>query len=88
MVWADDYSEFVIELTTNFSPHDPVGDPEHQFNNLSMKDNSCINKYTIKFNHLTTQVHGCREGALHHIFYHGQPDHIKDKIAHDIDTCY
>ncbi|KAG6327581.1 hypothetical protein ID866_11508 [Astraeus odoratus] len=22
--WANDYSEFVIELTTNFSPHDPV----------------------------------------------------------------
>ncbi|KAG6328924.1 hypothetical protein ID866_10166 [Astraeus odoratus] len=22
--WADDYSEFVIELTTNFGPHDPV----------------------------------------------------------------
>ncbi|KAG6327828.1 hypothetical protein ID866_11261, partial [Astraeus odoratus] len=23
--WANDYSEFIIELTTNFSPHDPVG---------------------------------------------------------------
>ncbi|KAG6327676.1 hypothetical protein ID866_11413 [Astraeus odoratus] len=33
--WADDYSEFVIELTTNFSPHDPVGNAEHQLNNLS-----------------------------------------------------
>ncbi|KAG6327191.1 hypothetical protein ID866_11898 [Astraeus odoratus] len=32
--WADDYSEFVIELTTNFGPHNPVGDAEHQLDNL------------------------------------------------------
>ncbi|KAG6327303.1 hypothetical protein ID866_11786 [Astraeus odoratus] len=80
--WANDYSEFVIELTTNFSPHDPVGDAEHQLNNLSMKDGSQINKYIIEFNHLTTQVHGYGEGALHHMFYNGLPDHIKDEIAH------
>ncbi|KAG6327684.1 hypothetical protein ID866_11405 [Astraeus odoratus] len=43
--WANDYSEFVIELTTNFGPHDPVGDAEHQLNNLLMKDSSHINKY-------------------------------------------
>ncbi|KAG6327404.1 hypothetical protein ID866_11685 [Astraeus odoratus] len=41
--WADDYSEFVIKLTTNFGPHDPVGDAEHQLDNLLMKDSSCIN---------------------------------------------
>ncbi|KAG6326266.1 hypothetical protein ID866_12823 [Astraeus odoratus] len=38
--WADDYSEFVIELTTNFGPHDPVSDAKHQLNNLLMKDGS------------------------------------------------
>ncbi|KAG6326272.1 hypothetical protein ID866_12817 [Astraeus odoratus] len=38
--WADDYSEFVIKLTTNFGPHDPVSDAKHQLNNLSMKDSS------------------------------------------------
>ncbi|KAG6329133.1 hypothetical protein ID866_9956 [Astraeus odoratus] len=43
--WADDYSEFVIELTTNFGPHDPISNAEHQLDNLSMKDGSCINKY-------------------------------------------
>ncbi|KAG6326698.1 hypothetical protein ID866_12391 [Astraeus odoratus] len=79
--WADDYSEFIIELTTNFSPHDPVSDAKHQLNNLLMKDSSCINKYIIKFNHLTTQVCGYREGALHHIFYNRLPDHIKDEIT-------
>ncbi|KAG6326988.1 hypothetical protein ID866_12101, partial [Astraeus odoratus] len=86
--WANDYSEFVIELTTNFGPHDPVGNAEHQLDNLSMKDSSQINKYIVEFNHLTTQVHGYREGALCHIFYNGLPDHIKDKIAHGINTHY
>ncbi|KAG6326783.1 hypothetical protein ID866_12306 [Astraeus odoratus] len=38
--WANDYSEFVIELTTNFSPHNPVSDAKHQLDNLSMKDSS------------------------------------------------
>ncbi|KAG6328358.1 hypothetical protein ID866_10731 [Astraeus odoratus] len=91
--WTDDYLEFVIKLTTNFSPHDPVGDAEHQLDNLSMKDGSHINKYIVEFNHLTTQVCGYREGALHHIFYNGLLDCIKDKIAcigkppHLIDLC-
>ncbi|KAG6326494.1 hypothetical protein ID866_12595, partial [Astraeus odoratus] len=91
--WANDYSEFVIKLTTNFGPHDPVGDAEHQLNNLSMKDGSHINKYIVEFNHLTTQVHGYREGALCHMFYNGLPDHIKDEIAcigkppHLVDLC-
>ncbi|KAG6327382.1 hypothetical protein ID866_11707 [Astraeus odoratus] len=43
--WANNYSEFIIELTTNFSPHDPVSNAEHQLDNLSMKDGSRINKY-------------------------------------------
>ncbi|KAG6326655.1 hypothetical protein ID866_12434, partial [Astraeus odoratus] len=80
--WANDYSEFVIELTTNFGPHDPVGDAEHQLDNLLMKDGSCINKYIVEFNCLATQVHGYGEGALHHMFYNGLPDRIKDKITH------
>ncbi|KAG6329105.1 hypothetical protein ID866_9984 [Astraeus odoratus] len=80
--WADDYSEFVIKITTtNFSPHNPVSDADHQLDNLLMKDSSHINKYIVKFNCLATQVHGYREGALCHMFYNGLPDHIKDKIA-------
>ncbi|KAG6330912.1 hypothetical protein ID866_8179 [Astraeus odoratus] len=80
--WVNDYSKFVIKLTTNFGPHDPVGDAKHQCDNLSMKDGSCINKYIVEFNCLATQVHGYGEGALCHMFYNGLTDHIKDKIAH------
>ncbi|KAG6327309.1 hypothetical protein ID866_11780 [Astraeus odoratus] len=80
--WANNYSEFVIELTTNLGPHDPISDAEHQLDNLLMKDSSQINKYIIKFNHLATQVCGYGEGALCHMFYNGLPDHIKDEIAH------
>ncbi|KAG6325718.1 hypothetical protein ID866_13371 [Astraeus odoratus] len=36
--WADNYSEFVIKLTTNFGPHNPVSDAKHQLDNLLMKD--------------------------------------------------
>ncbi|KAG6326334.1 hypothetical protein ID866_12755, partial [Astraeus odoratus] len=79
--WANNYSEFVIELTTNFGPHNPVGDAEHQLDNLLMKDGNHINKYIVKFNHLTTQVCGYGEGALHHMFYNRLPDCIKDEIA-------
>ncbi|KAG6326296.1 hypothetical protein ID866_12793, partial [Astraeus odoratus] len=86
--WADDYSEFVIELTTNFSPHDPVGNAEHQLDNLSMKDGSHINKYIVEFNCLATQVRGYGEGALRHIFYNGLPDCIKDEITCGIDVHY
>ncbi|KAG6327645.1 hypothetical protein ID866_11444 [Astraeus odoratus] len=80
--WANDYSEFVIELTTNFGPHNPVSNAEHQLDNLLMKDGSRINKYIVKFNCLTTQVRGYGEGALHHMFYNRLPDCIKDEIAH------
>ncbi|KAG6327952.1 hypothetical protein ID866_11137 [Astraeus odoratus] len=80
--WVDNYSKFVIELTTNFGPHDPVGNAEHKLDNLLMKDSSCINKYIIKFNCLATQVCGYGEGVLCHMFYNGLPDCIKDEITH------
>ncbi|KAG6327753.1 hypothetical protein ID866_11336, partial [Astraeus odoratus] len=47
-----------------------------------MKDGSQINKYIVEFNCLATQVHGYREGALHHMFYNRLLDRIKDKVAH------
>ncbi|KAG6325965.1 hypothetical protein ID866_13125 [Astraeus odoratus] len=47
-----------------------------------MKENQCINKYVVKFNWLVSQVRGYGNGALHHQFYSGLPDCIKDEICH------
>jgi len=80
-LWMDNYTQFVSELKSNFSPHDPIGDAEHQLDNLSMKEGQKINKYMVEFNRLTGQVRSYGDGALHHIFYSGLPDHIKDEIS-------
>ena len=100
---ADDFKEFILELQTNFGPHDPVEDAEHQLNHLSMKDGQRINKYVMEFNRIAVQIRGYREGALWHHFYNGLPDHIKDEVsrirkpstlfdlrhlAQAIDVCY
>jgi len=37
-IWMDDFKEFILELQTNFSPHDPVRNVEHQLDHLSMKN--------------------------------------------------
>ena len=80
-IWMDSYHQFVSELKSNFSPHDPVGDAEHQLDNLSMKEGQKINKYVVEFNRLARQVRGYGNGALCHIFYSGLPDRIKDEIS-------
>ena len=38
LIWMDSYHQFISELKSNFSPDDPVGDAEHQLDNLSMKE--------------------------------------------------
>jgi hypothetical protein len=80
-LWMDDYSEFVLELRTNFSPYDPVSDAEHQLRNLFMSDSEHMNKYMVDFNRLACQVRGYGDGALRSIFYNGLPDRIKDDIS-------
>ena len=86
-IWMDSYHQFVSELKSNFGLHDPVGDTEHQLDNLSMKEGQKINKYVIEFNRLAGQVHSYDDGALHHIFYSGLPDRIKDEISHVGKPC-
>ena len=81
-IWMDNYHQFVSELKSNFGLHDPVGETEHQLDNLSMKEGRKINKYVVEFNCLAGQVHGYGDGTLRHIFYHGLPNHIKDEISH------
>ena len=86
-IWMNSYHQFVSELKSNFSPHDPVGDAEHQLDNLSMKEGQKMNKYTMEFNRLARQVCGYGNGALCHIFYSGLPNHIKDEISHIRKPC-
>ena len=81
-IWMDNYHQFISKLKSNFGPHDPVRDMEHQLDNLSMKEGQKINKYVVEFNHLTGQVCGYGDGALRHIFYSSLPDCIKDEISH------
>jgi hypothetical protein len=56
--WMDDYSAFMLELQTNFGPHDPVRDAEMQLEQLYMRDGNCINKYIVEFQCLASQVRG------------------------------
>ncbi|KIO15013.1 hypothetical protein M404DRAFT_78252, partial [Pisolithus tinctorius Marx 270] len=79
--WMDSWKEFVIELQTTFGPHDLVADAESQLDHLQMKDNHQVNKYVVEFNRLASQVRGYGDGALHHFFYTGLPDRIKDEVC-------
>jgi len=101
--WMDDYSEFILELQTNFGPHDPSGDAEMQLEQLNMREGQHINKYVVEFQRLASQVRGWGDGALRHQFYNRLPARIKDEIsrmgkpatlsefktlAQTIDACY
>ncbi|KAG6325722.1 hypothetical protein ID866_13367, partial [Astraeus odoratus] len=81
-LWMDDWKEFVIELQTTFGPHNPVADAKHELDHLQMKESQCINKYVVEFNHIASQLQGYGDGALHHHFYTGLPNCIKDEICH------
>ncbi|KAG6327249.1 hypothetical protein ID866_11840 [Astraeus odoratus] len=80
-LWMDNWKEFIIELQTTFGPHDPVTDAKHELDHLQMKENQHINKYVVEFNCIASQLQGYGDGALHHHFYTGLPDHIKDEIC-------
>ncbi|KIO00523.1 hypothetical protein M404DRAFT_29439 [Pisolithus tinctorius Marx 270] len=90
-LWMDSWREFVLELQTTFGPHDLVADTESQLDHLHMKENQCTNKYIVDFNWLASQVQGYGDGVLHHHFYSGLPDWIKDELHHlaqETDVCY
>ena len=80
-LWMDNWREFRTELSGQFGPHDPVGDAEHQLDNLRMKETHRIVRYFVKFNRLGSQLRGYGEAALRHKFYTGLPDRIKDEIC-------
>jgi hypothetical protein len=78
----DDYSEFMLELQTNFGPHDPSRDAEMQLEQLNMCKGQCINKYVVEFQRFASQVCRWGDGALCRQFYNRLPACMKDKISH------
>jgi len=82
LIWMTNWEEFIIELQTTFGPHVPVADTKHQLDHLHMKENHCANQYVVDFNHIMSQIRGYGNGTLHHHFYTGLPDQIKDEISH------
>ena len=80
-LWMDNWREFVTELQLQFGPHDPIGDAEHQLDNLRMNDTQQIVHYIIEFNRLASQLKGYGDAALHHKFYTDLPDHVEDEIC-------
>lgn len=79
--WMEDYSAFMLELQTNFGPHDPSGDAEMQLEQLHMRDGQRINKYVVEFQRLASQVRGWGDSALRCQFYNRLPARIKDEIS-------
>ena len=44
-----DFNAFILELESNFGPHDPIGDAKNLLTNLTMNENSKILKYNVEF---------------------------------------
>jgi hypothetical protein len=76
----EDYDLFVEELKANFGLHNLIGAAESELETLRMKDTQRITKYLVLFNKLASQT-GWESKSLHHAFYRGLPDRIKDKIS-------
>ncbi|KAG6327114.1 hypothetical protein ID866_11975 [Astraeus odoratus] len=70
-LWMDDWTEFVIELQSTFSPHNPVTDAENQLDHLQMKENQRINNalrhqfYSGLPNRIKDKI--CRIGKPHNL---------------------
>ena len=78
--WLSDYSEFISELRSHFSPFDPEGEAKVELENLRMRDNQMITKYLVEFNRLAARVQW-ENAALRHQFYNRLPPRIKDEIS-------
>jgi hypothetical protein len=52
--------EFILELQTNFGPHKPVRDVEHDLDHLLLKDGQRITKY----------IYDCGTQALYGLWSH------------------
>ena len=80
--WMWNFPTFINELEANFGPHDPVGDAETALNELTMKENSRIIKYNVKFWNLTSKL-DWNEYALCVWYYHGLLSHLCMEVLRD-----
>jgi hypothetical protein len=78
--WQDDYSAFKQELERHFGPYDPQGDAENAIENLVMKDNHRITKYTTDFYRLASEIHW-DDASLRHRYYKNLPTRLKNEIS-------
>src|SRR3984893_14757573 len=78
--WLEDWDLFLWELKTNFGLFNPTRDTKVEIDHLCIKDSHCVTKYNVKFNHLSVWLYW-DEATLHHNYYHGLPNQIKDEIA-------
>ncbi|KAL0570662.1 hypothetical protein V5O48_011297 [Marasmius crinis-equi] len=77
-VWMVSFAAFIEELEGFFgAADDNVNDAEDKLDLLCMRNTDRINKYEVKFNKLAVKV-GYGENTLHHAFYRGLPQRIKD----------
>ncbi|KIN93466.1 hypothetical protein M404DRAFT_36082 [Pisolithus tinctorius Marx 270] len=86
-LWMDSWKEFILELQTTFSPHNPVADTKSQLNHLHMKDSQHINKYIVDFNQLASQVQGYGDDE---VCWVGKPQTLHElcHLAQEIDAHY
>ena len=61
--FSQDFDAFILELESNFGPHDPIGDAENLLTNLTMNENSEILKYNVDFWKLAARL-SWNESAL------------------------
>jgi hypothetical protein len=83
--WLEDWDLFVEELQTNFGPYDQTGDAESELVSLKMTSSQHITEYIVHFNSLAPHC-DWGDATLHHQFYEGLPNRLKDKVSRGDDS--
>jgi Retrotransposon gag protein len=79
-MWYYDYELFVHELEKNFGPYDPEADAEIALENLVMRENQHITKYSTEFYRLAAEVQW-DDASLRRRYYKNLPTCIKNEIS-------
>ena len=74
-----DFDAFILELESNFGPHDPIGDAENLLTNLTMNKKSKIFKYNVDFWKLAARV-SWNKSALLVQYFSGLLLHLRIEV--------